>query len=90
VHGPVPACSARAQIVPLPIIVRNNCAKISVSDQGLIDVKVMAQSQSAPWLSILIGTEHCRFRAGPQPQECAPVHSLWSLSERLKQVDAAA
>jgi len=31
-----------------------------------------------------------RFRAGPQPLKCAPVHSLWSLRERLKQVDAAA
>ena len=34
--------------------------------------------------------EYCRFRAGPQPLKCAPVHSLWFLRERLKQVDAAA
>jgi hypothetical protein len=38
----------------------NNCAKISVSDQGLIGVKVMAQ----PLAFILIGTQCCRFRAG--------------------------
>ena len=29
------------------------------------------------------------FRSGPKPLKCAPVHSLWSLRERLKQIDAA-
>ena len=37
-----------------------------------------------------VGAEQGRFRAGPQPLKCAPVHSLWFLGERRKQVAAAA
>jgi hypothetical protein len=54
----------------------------------------------AKWLSkeiVLTGasrlnlsTEQCRFRTGPQPLKCAPVHPLWPCRKRLKQVDTAA
>ena len=79
-------CQTVLRSIPVPISVyaamaENSCCGL----RNMLSKKMVPRGDTR----LISSTGHCRLRACPQSLKCAPVHSLCSLRERLKQVAAA-